>query len=584
MSWWGVLVLLIILVFAGQTCSALEGDLGGPADLGCPAADPALTLQYRAALLYLHSEGVRRVIQLQRHPARCPAVSDDLTTSLLRVTGLRRLGEPLVVAGGEDWIRLHRWMKQAGEDVAVLAQDAQLLEEGVRRKEAEGWRKAIWFAPGIDVRSSADKRFGRKFKIITTSIAVSGRNLLSHEMETSEASNLFFDPGINGFGYNISNSWDVLSQKIHQSPTTGGGGSAEAPAGPVSVLVARWAPAPPTPAPQLLVLRASPWLLTGVYRPGQTSVEPPPALIVQRSELRSRLSAAGCATWRAELTGADPLTGEPVRRSYTERSLPAVAALQGAGPLTVAVRCPRIGTTLRCTVEARRQSCAWGRGGARRRSREVRPSYHRPGPARWAPRSRSLRAQRWIGGRRVSATGPHRPGTVIARRSGNAHQFSPADRPHPSQRVHRSGEASSVDSSATYPETPDPAVYPAENRYSAGRSHPRPVAHPSVHRSATYPVRRSSRGFLSHFHRRHRITNDIMLAVSPNFISCGGAFGGCLICAVLLETSNSKVPKEACIGPCAVGSAISCTGAMASLHKEMVKARQKMSRRRGRLY
>ena len=70
-----------------------------------------------------------------------------------------------------------------------------------------------------------------------------------------------------------------------------------------------------------------------------------------------------------------------------------------------------------------------------------------------------------------------------------------------------------------------------------------------------------------------------MLEVSPSFVSCGGALGGCLLCAVLLETINSKVPKEACIGPCAVGTGSVCSGALATLHKEMVKSRGKTARR-----
>ena len=69
-----------------------------------------------------------------------------------------------------------------------------------------------------------------------------------------------------------------------------------------------------------------------------------------------------------------------------------------------------------------------------------------------------------------------------------------------------------------------------------------------------------------------------MLNVFPNFVSCGGGLSGCLMCFMILDNFNSTVPPEACIGPCLVGTGIACSGAVAAMQKEMVKARQAEAR------
>ena len=553
---------------------------------GCPRADPSLALQYRAALLHLRSEGVRRVIQLQRRVASCPG-ADGVTTALLRETGLRRLGEPLVVSGGAGWEQLHRWGSRAAEDVAVLVEDAELLEESVGRKEAVWWKDAIWYAPTVELGNSGEKlRFNQEFKIITTRVASSEQDLLSDEMASSETPNLYFDPGIGGFRYNIS---DIGPRNTRQRLPVSSGLPAEAPAGRPSVLLARWAPAPPSSLPLLEVLRASPWLLAGVFRPGRSSVEPPAALLVQRSQLGAQLSAAGCDTWQAELSGADPLTGAPLWRSYTEHTLPAVAALQGAGPLAVEVRCPRLSAALRCLVEMERQTCHWEEMRVSRRRRATGASRSLQRTGRWQP-------TRWRGddyrraGRQQQTDGvwqavpvtqraeTARPpaATPSQRRAETDTQTWQRTEPNPQ---HRTGVAQpeyepqhySHDPYAEYSSDTHAGVYSGDTYLTYGGD--------------TYPVvydlhaeRRRDRPSQS----ADRMREKLHLAILPSLTSCGGAIAGCFTCITVLTLLPTGVNPAACIGPCSIGGGTACSGAAGTFYREYRKIQTMQARRRRR--
>ncbi|KAF0300402.1 hypothetical protein FJT64_003303 [Amphibalanus amphitrite] len=522
LCWPVVFLVFVLTIRQGRGHSVRSGGTassGGFSDhgrhlFGCPGpADPAEILQYRAALLYLHSEGVRRVIQLQRHPAHCLGASNDATAALLRETGLKRLGEPLVIRGGTGWAQLDRRRKLAGPDVAVLVEDAELLEEALGRYQAVRWREVFWFAPGMahDGRLVKTGR-ARKFKLLTST----------------------------------------------------------------------------------LVLRSSPWLLAGVYRPGQTTIEPPAALLVQRSELQSHLSAAGCVTWRAELTGADPLTSETIRLSYTERSLPAVAALQGGGPLTVGVYCPQLRAMLHCTVQLERQMCKWEEERSSRRRRETGASREPRQNEGWQPSQWGVEAVQYpkeAPANRQGASG-QRQRTPSYRQVAPRYQRATSGQQRTNTAVqtwqrgrndpHRTGVAE-----AEY----ELQLYDHDPYNTAHGSAPHPGGYGgdtySGYSSDTYPV-----VFDNHAERRRgsrpneeaqKLREDFHLTVFPSITQCSGAIAGCFTCVTLLSVLDLGVPAAACVGPCSLGGASACSGAAGTVFREVrriQKAESKARRRR----
>ena len=326
------------------------------------------------------------------------------------------------------------------------------------------------------------------------------------------------------------------------------------------------------------MLRASPWLLTGVYHPAHGTIESPAALLVQRSVLRSQLSAAGCVTWRAELSGADPLTGAPLRRSYTPDSLPVVATLQGGGPLEVSVSCPELRETLRCRVDLERQSCRWEGERSSRQRRAAGESYGRQQSAGWRPTQWRGRVDRRYGqpaGRadQQAAAGVWRVAPV-QQRTVEAAQQQPSDRssqqpsaghqteaaapswqktqPNP----HRSGVTTSEYNSAAYQQRSDEtyrgdrsgATYTTE--HSSDYSQYSGDTYPAVYNG--YAQRRRD----SPDRRLKMLTEDIRLAVWPSFSSCGGAIAGCATCISLLTVLSVGISPAACIGPCSIGGGV----------------------------
>ncbi|XP_043232921.1 uncharacterized protein LOC122387113 isoform X2 [Amphibalanus amphitrite] len=603
LCWPVVFLVFVLTIRQGRGHSVRSGGTassGGFSDhgrhlFGCPGpADPAEILQYRAALLYLHSEGVRRVIQLQRHPPHCHGASNDVMTALLRETGLKRLGEPLVIRGGTGWNQLDRWRKLAGPDVAVLVEDAELLEEALGRYQAVRWREGFWFAPGMahDGRLVKTGR-ARKFKLLTSTL-VDGSKQNWTVPQTTEADNVMKFDDVSAV--NVSNE---PSSRVDTHPSDSSNSPLPT---PPSVLLLRWA-APPLPSERPLtspqssliqVLRSSPWLLAGVYRPGQTTIEPPAALLVQRSELQSHLSAAGCVTWRAELTGADPLTGESVRRSYTERSLPAVAALQGGGPLTVGVHCPQLGAMLHCAVQLERQMCKWEEERSSRRRRETGASREPRQNEGWQPSQWGVEAVQYpeeAPANRQGASG-QRQRTTSYRQVAPRQQRAALDQHRTNTAVqtwqrgrndpHRTGVAEAEYELQLYNHDPYTTAHGSAPHLGGYGSDTY-----SGYSSDTYPV-----VFDDHAERRRgsrpneeaqKLREDFHLTIFPSITKCSGAIAGCFTCVTLLSVLDLGVPAAACVGPCSLGGASACSGAAGTVYREVrriQKAESKARRRR----